>query len=184
MKVGLLLVLLILSLVFLSLLAFVSQQLGDKAASTRTPITQPTDVPDRAFTTLTASSKAEVAVGESFPITISITTGVNLVTIVGLKLSYDPSLVSIENILPGDFLQDPIEYAKENDSEKGEIRYSIGSFEGRKGQGTLATIQARALKKTTGTVEVLTINSTSIVAELGYKKSVLKDTKGASVVIR
>jgi len=182
--ISLLLILLILSVVFLGVLALASQYVNNQAANTGVPVKE---VQERAFTNLTASSsKNEIAVGETFPITVSIDTGDNLVTIVQLALSYDPTLLTIESVSQGDFFVTPIEYAKKIDKELGEIQYAIGSFEGKKGQGTLATIRVTAKKKTQANapVEVLTIKSTSIVAELGSEQSVLKARKGASVVVR
>lgn len=184
--ISLLFILLILSVVFLAMLALVSQYVNNQAVSTRVPVKE-TVTQERAFTNLSASSaKNEIAVGETFPITVSIDTGDNLVTIVQLELRYDPTLLSVVSVSQGDFFVSPIEYAKKIDPKTGEIQYAIGSFEGKKGQGVLATIQVIARKKTqaNASIEVLTIKSTSIVAELGSEQSVLKARKGASVVIR
>ena len=127
-----------------------------------TPLPTKPQIEQRLFTSLGAfASKSEVAVGETFTITITITTRDNLVNGAQLELSYDPSVISVTEIAPGDFFAKPVEYAKKIDEKAGEITYAAGSFAEKKGTGVVATLEARARKKTDGLSEVLTIKNTT-----------------------
>ena len=138
-----------------------------------------------AGTTLTAYASADtVSVGEEFLIRIDIDSGGNLVTGVQLELTYDPAVIAVETVANAEFFPNPIEYAKKNDKGKGKIIFATGSLDGRKGSGIVARLKAKALRKTKGAAEILTIESTSLVTELGNTKSVLRSVKGASIVIR
>jgi len=128
--------------------------------------------------------KQEYAVGEAVPIDIIITTGSNAVTGVQLEMEYDPTLIAVDTITEGTFFAKPIVIANKNDKTKGQIVFAVGSFDGKTGNGAVATLTARALKKTNGRVEGLTVKPTSLVTELNNKTSVLRAVKGVYIVIR
>lgn len=175
------------SLVLLTGLGVLTQRLSNQSAQVSAPSrtkSAPTPTPKRAFTNLTATpSKDVVSVGERFTIAVQITTGENNVTGVQLELSYDPEVLQITEVLQGDFFVKPIIYANKNDSTKGTITFAIGSFEGKKGTGTVALLKAVA-RKTSPSIEVLHIKPTTLVTELNNKESVLNERKGATLVIR
>lgn len=174
------------SLVLLTGLAVLTQRLTNQSAQVSAPAkkSMQTPIPKRAFTTLTAiPSKEEVSVGENFTIAIQIATGENTVGGVQLELSYDPAILAIGEISQGDFFAKPIIYANKNDSKKGEITYALGSFDGKKGVGTVAIMKAVARKKSGG-LEVLHIKPTTLVTEFNNTESVLNARKGAILVIR
>ncbi|MBI2036472.1 hypothetical protein HYT17_02490 [Candidatus Microgenomates bacterium] len=154
-------------------------------ATVRNPVTSTPSKDARAYTSLIATlDKNTVNVGENFTITINIITGNNLVNGVELKLGYDPTLLAIDAVSQGNFFESPLEIANKNDRELGQITYAVGSFSEKEGEGTIATMSARALKTTAGKVEVLVIKPITIVTEINNKTSVLKESKGAELVVR
>ncbi len=153
--------------------------------SARKPVVTSAPLNSRAYTSLVASvDKDSVSVGDNFIITININTGGNLVTGAQLELGYDPTLLAIDTVTRGDFFTSPLEIANKNDKEKGQIIYAVGSLSEKKGAGIIATVSAQALKTTKGKIEVLTIKPTTIITEINNKQSVLKESKGAELVIR
>lgn len=173
---------LLVSVVVLALLTTFSKKSKEEK---RTALPTPKVKQEREHTSLAAfASKPEVATGETFSITIAMSTRDNLVTGVQLELSYDPSVITVTAVSPGNFFAKPVEYANKIDPKKGEVTYAIGSFDGKKGSGTVAKIEATARKKTEKLTEIVTIKNTSLVTELNNKTSVLKDMKGAFLVIR
>lgn len=178
---------LVLCFILLAMLSTFLQK-GDKAREAKsTPTTTPLQLQKGANATATllaVSTKSQVSQGEEFSINIIIQTGENIVTGVQAEIQYDSSVLSITKIAPGDFFAKPLELANKNDSAKGEIIYAVGSFDGVKGGGVIAKITAKALKKTNGSVEVLTIKPTTLISAFDAKQSVLKEGRGASLVIR
>lgn len=157
----------------------------NESAKVATPRPKPTKTEDRVKTVLLAvPSKTDLLVGEEFTVAIMVQTNENLVTGAQLEMQYDPTVIKVTKISSGGFFAQPLEYANKNNATTGEIVYAIGSFDGKKGDGILATLQAEALKKTIGAVEVLTIKPTTLISELNTKQSVLKTAKGAKIVIR
>lgn len=173
------------SLVLLAGLAILAQRLTNQSAQISAPVQKsgPTTAPKRAFTSLSAiSSKEAVVEGESFTIAIHINTGENTVTGAQLELYYDPAVLTVTEVTPGDFFAKPIIYANKNDTTKGDIVFAVGSFDGKQGTGKVALVKATALKPSSG--EVLHIKPTTIITELSNKESVLNERKGANLVIR
>lgn len=168
------------SLVFLVVLSKRSEKDKKEAPSApnRSQLKQPA-------TSISAiPQKGEVTVGEKFSVDIKVTTGNNQVTGVQLELSYDPAVIVIDSISEGDFFANPIILANKQDAKKGEIIFAVSSFDGKKGQGTLAKLSARALKKTNGQEQVITIEPSTLVTEIDNAKSVLRTRTGAFLVIR
>lgn len=133
---------------------------------------------------LSATSKGEVAVGESFTIAIILQTGDHKVNGAQLEMHYDPQYITITDMVAGDFFVKPLEYVKKNDTTTGEIIYALGSFEEKNGGGMAVKITAKANKKTNGNMEILTIKPSTLVIASDDTKSVLDEAKGASIVIR
>ena len=139
----------------------------------------------RAFTTLSVvASKNQVTVGEQFTIEVRIASGENRINGVQLELQYDPTVIAIENVSEGDFLPKPILLNNANNKAEGFILFALGSIDGKKGNGAVAKLTARAQKRTRGQTELLTIRPTSLITEFDNKNSVLKEVKGATIVIR
>lgn len=99
-------------------------------------------------------------INEVFLVNITIETGTNIVAAADIDMSYDPQVLSLEEILPGTFFDSPTELRKEI-GVPGKIYYSLGSLTPKQGSGIIAIISFRGL--TAGTSSV-TFDSTTIVA--------------------
>lgn len=176
---------LLLSLIVICLVALIGIVLQNRSQSSPTSTEQvalaPTIVPSRSFTMLSAvAAKPMVSVGEKFAIDIKMDTNDNLVNGAQLVLHYDPKVLAVDSVKEGTFLPDP--FVIKNEVKNGNILFVLDTLTPQKGSGILATLSVRALSKTSG--EVLTIEPTSLVTEFQYPQSVLKDRKGATLVIR
>ena len=73
---------------------------------------------------------------------INIATNGDKLTLAQLELSYDPRIIRIEDILPGDFIANPEEIQKNIDDSTGRIKYWLGTQGAfADGNGTIATIR-------------------------------------------
>lgn len=175
-------------LVSLAILSLVPAMLSGRGSQsiTGTPRESPLPTPKLATSDLSAvTAKSVVREGEIVTIDIMITTGENDVTGLQLEAVFDPKLFAVDEITAGDFLQNAIEYKKIIDAQKGTIFYAIGSFEEpRRGDGVIARVKGRALKKSNGPAEIFTILPATIVTDIDSTQSVLRSEKGASLVIQ
>jgi len=80
-----------------------------------------------------------------------------------LDFKFDPIILEIKQIKPGNFFSKPQEIKKIIKAEKGEIFYSLGSFSSQKGEAVLAELIFKAKKP--GATEVSLIKGTQIAAE-------------------
>src|SRR4030067_2808404 len=80
-----------------------------------------------AKTTITLSSSPSAVTNELnlYSLDTQISTGDNKITAVQLEISYDPKALTNVDILPGDFLNDPIVLLKNVDEKNGRISYAI-----------------------------------------------------------
>ena len=149
-------------------------------AFTPTPvILQPAD------TTLSISpSTSTRTIGEQFNISVNINTGINEVVGVELYMSFNPSVITVVDIVPGGFLLNPVTTVKQVNNTTGKISYVLHippSQAAQKGTGSLAVITFRALN--TGTANI-TFDTTSIVGAINTgAKNALKSTLGGSVTV-
>lgn len=88
---------------------------------------------------------AEKLPGQNFPLELLIQSS-EIVVGTDLVLEYDPTTVEVIQIKPGDFFDNPQVLAKTVDSQNGQITYSLFSFPGRIGSGSLLKLTARLLK--------------------------------------
>ncbi len=77
--------------------------------------------------------------GESFTVDILIQSEKN-VGAADLFFSYDHQVLSLEEVVPGDFFSEPVEFQKINEEDKGELFYALGSFTPTAGEGVLASL--------------------------------------------
>ena len=127
-------------------------------AFTPTPvILQPAD------TTLSISpSTSTRTIGEQFNISVNINTGINEVVGVELYMSFNPSVITVVDIVPGGFLLNPVTTVKQVNNTTGKISYVLHippSQAAQKGTGSLAVITFRALN--TGTANI-TFDTTQV----------------------
>jgi len=149
-------------------------------AFTPTPvILQPAD------TTLSISpSTSTRTIDEQFNISVNINTGINEVVGVELYMSFNPSIITVVDIVPGGFLLNPVTTVKQVNNTTGKISYVLHippSQAAQKGTGSLAVITFRALN--TGTANI-TFDTTSIVGAINTgARNALKSTLGGSVTV-
>jgi hypothetical protein len=80
-----------------------------------------------------------------------------------LNFKFEPTILEIKQIKPGNFFSKPQEIKKIINAEKGEIFYSLGSFSSQRGEAVLAELIFKAKKP--GTTEVALDEGTQIAAE-------------------
>lgn len=132
------------------------------------------------------------------PSTVNATTGLNEIDVVldagsntistaQIELAYDPKLIYNVKIIPGTYIKNAREYINQNDTTTGRFSYAIGVFlnqEVGKGKGVFAKISFNARPATLLTKETeLTLLSKSAANQPGVSVSVLKETKGAKVIL-
>jgi len=118
--------------------------------------------------------------GDTFLVTINLKTGDNKVDTVDAVLTFDPEILTVEEVSEGMFFAEyPI---KKIEDGKVMISGTVGAQDkqvgGAKGEGALASITFKALKADTVNVA---FDKTSLVVVKG--KDVLGETKGASFEI-
>jgi hypothetical protein len=75
--------------------------------------------------------------GESFPVDIVIKSEEEILA-VDLSLSYNPQVLELESIKPGEFFPSPKEFSKE--IKEGKVFYALGSLSSVSGQGILVSL--------------------------------------------
>lgn len=110
---------------------------------------------------------------------VIIDTGSNKIRSVQLELSFDPDMIKNVDINPGSFLINPIVLLKNIDEKTGRITFALSSSDnqGALGQGILAKISFKTLKKSVSTT-IDFLPKTKVSAE-DTAESVLKSTVGA-----
>lgn len=164
-------------LIFLTGLVFLNT--GKKTLKQAANITQvPTQkyvIPVNKQTSLSLSQPPAVQtfVGNTIQIPIIISTspatgeaGNNSLSAVQLSLNFDPKILQITQLTPGDFFSNPTVLLKNIDNQKGKISYALGSLKPQSGEKTLA---------------ILTVKLISITSPAGTKISFSSDTKAADV---
>lgn len=121
-------------LVFGIILAYLSQRSVDDQSTTRTTATSQPQVtlsvqPQRG--NLKAGEEVNVAVLANSP---------NGVLAIDLDLSFNPKILSIKKITPGNFFTEPMVFYQKTDLKKGTILYSLGSLKPSNNQETLINI--------------------------------------------
>lgn len=118
----------------------------------------------------------------SFDVTID--TGINKVTAVQFKLSYEPKVLSNVVLSPGGFFENPVVLVRGVDKITGKISYAIGIPPGgtpKQGQGTVAKVTFRSLLKKSEQTQVDFLPDTLVTAE-GVSLSVLKSSTGTTII--
>lgn len=149
-------------------------------------LAQATPTPDVAHTTLTMSPDiAEVVSGRQSSVDVLIDTSDNEVTAVQLELLYDPTMLSNVKVSSGPLFPNPLVLIDKNDRTTGRYTYAYGVQPNQSrvtGQGVVATITFTA-RGVAGRQSQIIMQPTSLVTATGVAGSVLKEGKGATVVI-
>ncbi|NIT03515.1 hypothetical protein GTO10_01065 [Candidatus Saccharibacteria bacterium] len=137
-------------------------------------------------TVLSLEPAAETyGVDEVFTINVQIDTGTNIVAAADIDLSYDPQVLSAEDITSGTFFDSPTQPPNELRKDlntPGKIYYSIGSLAPKQGSGTLASISFKGIAEGTSAV---TFDDTSQVGDVADPEggNVLANTIPGSYLI-
>lgn len=113
---------------------------------------------------------------------VDIDTSLNKVSAVQLELSYDPRAISIVDINPGTFFEQPGTLLKTIDAASGRISYALvvpPNLPAKQGKGTVAKIQFMVLSQGQSTA-ISFLPKTQVTAE-GVNSSVLKLSTGATI---
>ena len=150
-----------------------------------TPTKKPAVVPF-AKTTITLSSSPSAVTNELnlYSLDTQISTGDNKITAVQLEISYDPKALTNVDILPGDFLNDPIVLLKNVDEKNGRISYAIAIKMGQaavSGNGSIAKIEFSPLEGSNLTTTSINFLPKTKVSAEGQSKSVLKSALGTII---
>ncbi len=164
-------------LIFLTGLVFLNtgKKTLQQAANTTQVPTQKYVIPVNKQTSLSLSQPPAIQtfVGNTIQVPIIISTspatgdgGNNSLSAVQLSLSFDPKILQITQLTPGNFFSNPTVLLKNIDNQKGKINYALGSLKPQSGEKTLA---------------ILTVKLISTTSPAGTKISFSSDTKAADV---
>lgn len=119
-------------------------------------------------------------------IDVQLDTNENAITAVQLELQYDPKVLRNVAITAGPFLNKPIELLKNIDKTTGRITYMLGISPAREpiqGKGIIASITFSKLSTVTTQKTDFKLLDSSLVTSSGIDNSVLRSTKGTTVLL-
>nr|MBI5455954.1 hypothetical protein [Candidatus Levybacteria bacterium] len=173
------------TLLLIITLALITVGLVILAVMPKQPKSEPTPqvqiTPNPIQTVLTISSvPVPQATPSSYTTDVVINTGQSNVTSVQLELSYDPDILTKVDITPGSFFINPRVELKNIDETNGRITFALSSSDnqGALGQGLLARISFKTLKKNVSTT-IDFLPKTKVSAK-DTAESVLKSTVKAT----
>lgn len=145
---------------------------------------QPEIVPFAKTTITLSSSPSATTVPNQYLLDAQIATADNKITAVQLELSYDPKALTKVDILPGDFIENPVVLLKDVDQKNGRISYTLGVKMGQPaviGTGSIAKIQFSPLAGSNLTTTSINFLPKSKVSAESQSKSVLKSALGTII---
>jgi hypothetical protein len=137
-----------------------------------------------AKTTITLSSTPTATEEGTYVLDAAIASNENKITGVQLEISYDPKVVSAVDVLPGNYIKEPVELLKNIDEKNGRISYAIAIKMGQKavaGSGVIARLEFKPVEGTTVTSTSINFLPKSKVSGEGEAKSVLKSAIGSII---
>lgn len=120
----------------------------------------------------------------SATIDVNIDSGINDATAVQIELSYDPKMITITDIKPGSFFENPLVLLKNINPQQGKLTYAVGispSGNPKKGIGEVAVISFITNMTPGQKTELKTLPKTMVTAS-GVAISVLKQATGATII--
>lgn len=112
---------------------------------------------------------------------VTIDTKGEKVTVAELQFSFDPKVIHIEDISPGDFFKEPVVLQKEIQNGGGKAVFVIGGREGVSGSGKIVQVKITGTGKGTS---ALAFTRMTKVAAVDKVDSVLGKTQGALVKVQ
>lgn len=95
-----------------------------------------------------------LAPGKQEVLAINIDSGTSPVTGVEIHLSFNPKVVRVADITPGDFLQNPTTLSKKIENKAGKVVYTVGTLTPLPGKGTVARVKFSAVRPDTTKVSL------------------------------
>lgn len=131
-------------------------------------------------TTLTISPPSITkTVGDSFALQITVNTETNSLVAADLDINFNPQILEVTGISPGEFFTSPTEASKTINNTTGNILYALTSFTAQPGSGNLASVVFNA--KGVGTSPLSFGSRTGVYASGG--ENVLQQTSPGTVNI-
>lgn len=149
----------------------------------QTPVVRPTPVSSPTLTLTIEPSVQKEIPREGYTFTVSVVgkTEEELLA-TDLSIAYDAESLSVQDITPGDFFQDPMTFSNTIDRSSGKIFYALGSLRPSRMRGTLLTITFTAEKKTDNAV--VSLEDKTIAATKQAKKATVVIEGQGNYVIR
>jgi hypothetical protein len=144
---------------------------------------QPT-IPPFAKTTLSFSSSTATGISNQYLMYVIVSTSTNKITGVQLELSYDPKALINVDILPGDFISDPVVLFKKIDEKVGRISYTLAIKMGQaaaSGSGNIAKIQFSPIAGSKAATTAMRFLPKTKVSAEGELQSVLKSASATVI---
>lgn len=121
---------------------------------------------------------------EEFKIKVVVDAQENNLSAAELYILYNPNILKVKQVKPGDFFENPKILLQEVDLEKGEIAFALGTFSPKKGEsGFLAEIILEAKPVVEKTTTFLKFSPETKLADIEQEETVLKATKPAKLTI-
>lgn len=177
---------LIIFLIIVTLLLFkLATSQNTKQEEQKVTTQSPTPTPFK-FTDLYLSPSSLTVSSISGTLNADISTEENNITGIQLEMSYDPKVISVTTIKPGDFFENPSVLINKIDQKNGRISYALilpSSSAVKKGQGTAAVINFRVVNRKAGETTISFLPKTVVTAE-GIAPSVLRESTGSTITIK
>ncbi|HBL51684.1 MAG: hypothetical protein A3D24_04335 [Candidatus Blackburnbacteria bacterium RIFCSPHIGHO2_02_FULL_39_13] len=130
-----------------------------------TPVLSPSPIPQKSVGTaklLLVPQTLAVDIGSITTADIQMDAQSEEVSAVDIRLSFDPKVVSIKEISPGDFFAGATELDKQIDNKNGNAVYILGTLQARANSGSVATIKLKGIGKGESKIELKESRATSI----------------------
>lgn len=114
-------------------------------------------------------------------ISVYIDTDNHTVSAVDLTVLFDPKILRIDDVAPGDFFVDPTVLIERIDNTSGTLTYAIGSLKPKKGTGKVVTLTLAGRRA--GTTHITITENTKVAAIGAGSTNVLATRKGAVLTI-
>jgi hypothetical protein len=156
-------------------------------ASKTTIVSKPVVDPNAYKQTLLSLTTPQVSSSSAtiYESSVIISSNINTIRAIGLRLSYNPKDITITDIKFGDFLNKPTVLGKKINAVNGTISYDLVLYPDQtpsKGSGTVATISFKTVTKNV-TTSINILPTTETIAK-GYLQSALKTANGITFVTK
>lgn len=121
-------------------------------------------------------------IGADLKTPISISTATNKLSGVQFSLNFDPKIVQVVDMVPGNFFANPTVLLKKIDNQKGRIDYAIGSLTPQNGENILATLSLKLISATSTLGTNVSFSDIKVADINEGSNNVLKSATGLTIV--